>query len=141
MQHIADIHNERAGRDEEAVALWVEAGENATSSSASQEAVRHCNALAGDAASPDLVAFMGFEWTQFGRTPDTHYGHHNVLFRDIEQEQLPARAIGAAGPASDQGEFELRVKMPGRVEGRQVELPAGERAARQRFNFFVTGFA
>lgn len=66
-----------------------------------QEAVRHCNALAGDPDNPDLVAFMGFEWSQFGKTPDTHYGHHNVLFRDIEQEKLPARAIGAAGPASD----------------------------------------
>ena len=66
-----------------------------------QQAVRHCNALAGDADNPDLVAFMGFEWSQFGKTPDTHYGHHNVLFRDIEQDKLPARAIGAAGPASD----------------------------------------
>lgn len=66
-----------------------------------QESVRHCNDLAGDPDNPDLVAFMGFEWSQFGKTPDTHYGHHNVLFRDIEQEKLPARAIGAAGPASD----------------------------------------
>jgi Protein of unknown function (DUF3604) len=66
-----------------------------------QEAVRHCNALAGDVDNPDLVAFLGFEWSQFGKTADTHYGHHNVLFRDIEQEKLPARAIGAGGPASD----------------------------------------
>ncbi len=66
-----------------------------------QDAVRHCNAVSGDPDNPDLVAFMGFEWTQFGRSPDTHYGHHNVLFRDIEQDQLPARPIGAAGPASN----------------------------------------
>ena len=35
------FHNERAGRLDEAVALWTEAGETATSASASQEAVRH----------------------------------------------------------------------------------------------------
>lgn len=65
-----------------------------------QDAVRHCNAVSGDSDNPDLVAFIGFEWTQFGRSPETHYGHHNVLFRDIEQDRLPARPIGAAGPAS-----------------------------------------
>lgn len=66
-----------------------------------QAAVRHCNAISGDADNPDLVAFLGFEWSQYGKTPDTHFGHHNVLFRDIEKENLPARAIGAAGPASN----------------------------------------
>jgi hypothetical protein len=66
-----------------------------------QDAVRHCNAVAGDPDNPDLVAFIGFEWSQFGRTPEDHYGHHNVLFRDIEQDRLPARPIGAAGPASN----------------------------------------
>ncbi|MFT6309731.1 MAG: hypothetical protein ACJAQS_000089 [Porticoccus sp.] len=66
-----------------------------------QEAIRHCNAVSGSAQNPDLVAFIGFEWSQFGKTPETHYGHHNVLFRDIESDALPARPIGAAGPASD----------------------------------------
>ncbi|MFT5481732.1 MAG: hypothetical protein ACI9GW_000377 [Halieaceae bacterium] len=66
-----------------------------------QAAVRHCNAISGDAENPDLVAFLGFEWSQFGKTADSHYGHHNVLFKDIEEEKLPSRAIGAAGLASD----------------------------------------
>jgi hypothetical protein len=44
-----------------------------------QDAVRHCNAVSGDPDNPDLVAFIGFEWSQFGRTPEKHYGHHNVL--------------------------------------------------------------
>ena len=35
------FHSELAGQDEAAVAFWIEAGENATSASASQEAVRH----------------------------------------------------------------------------------------------------
>ena len=66
-----------------------------------QESVRACNALAGDPENPDMVAFVGFEWTQYGETPDEHFGHHNVLFRDIDQKSLPTRPIGAAGPASD----------------------------------------
>ncbi|MFT7288126.1 MAG: hypothetical protein ACI87W_002241, partial [Halieaceae bacterium] len=66
-----------------------------------QAAIRHCNAISGPADNPDLMAFIGFEWSQFGKTPDSHYGHHNVLFRDTGEKELPARAIGAAGPASN----------------------------------------
>ena len=76
-----------------------------------QAAVRQCNAVAGDPDNPDLVAFIGFEWSQFGRSPENHYGHHNVLFRDVDSGQLPARPIGAAGPASDA----LRGSEPGGV--------------------------
>ena len=63
-----------------------------------QASIRQCNAVAGDPANPDLVAFMGFEWSQVGTTPETHWGHKNVIFRDVEEDRLPARPIGAAGP-------------------------------------------
>ncbi|MFT5483806.1 MAG: hypothetical protein ACI9GW_002465 [Halieaceae bacterium] len=66
-----------------------------------QEAIRHCNAVSGNPDNPDLVAFLGFEWSQFGMTADDHFGHHNVLFRDTQQDLLPPRPIGAAGAASD----------------------------------------
>jgi hypothetical protein len=59
------------------------------------ESVRQCNAVAGDPANPDMVTYMGFEWTQAGATPATHFGHKNVIFRDIESGQLPARPIGS----------------------------------------------
>ncbi len=62
-----------------------------------KETVRQCNAVAGDAHSPDLVAFTGFEWTQVGLTPETHYGHKNVIFRDVDEDRLPARPIAAGG--------------------------------------------
>jgi len=61
----------------------------------SKESIRQCNAVAGDAADPDLVAYMGFEWTQVGMTPETHYGHKNVIFRDLADDELPARPIAA----------------------------------------------
>ncbi|MEM9530577.1 MAG: DUF3604 domain-containing protein [Pseudomonadota bacterium] len=59
------------------------------------DSVRQCNAIAGDAANPDLVSFIGFEWTQAGPTPETHYGHKNVIFLDTEPQKLPARPIGS----------------------------------------------
>lgn len=66
-----------------------------------QDAIRRCNAIAGDPDNPDMVAFIGYEWSQFGNTADEHFGHHNVLFRDTDQALLPTRPIGAAGAASN----------------------------------------
>jgi hypothetical protein len=59
------------------------------------ESVRQCNALAGDPANPDLVAFMGWEWTQVGDRPESHYGHRNVIFRGLADSDLPTRPISA----------------------------------------------
>lgn len=62
-----------------------------------KEAVRACNAAAGDSANPDLVTFLGWEWTQMGNTRETHYGHRNVFLRDTAEDQVPARPIAADG--------------------------------------------
>jgi hypothetical protein len=59
------------------------------------DAVRQCNDVAGDPANPDTVAFLGWEWTQVGAVPDEHYGHKNVVLRDLEP--VPARPIAARG--------------------------------------------
>ena len=60
-----------------------------------KESVRQCNARAGDPSDPDLVAFTGFEWTQVGLTPETHYGHKNVIFPGTGEGELPVRPIGS----------------------------------------------
>ncbi len=60
-----------------------------------KESLRHCNAKAGAPRDPDLVGFVGWEWTQVGKTPETHYGHKNVIFRGLDEEELPARPITA----------------------------------------------
>jgi len=57
------------------------------------ESLRECNAVAGDPADPDLVAFVGYEWTQAGSTPETHFGHKNVIFPGLGDAELPARPI------------------------------------------------
>jgi hypothetical protein len=62
-----------------------------------KETLRQCNAVAGDPKNPDVVAFLGWEWTQVGATPETHWGHQNVIFRDLGDDQVPRRPIAATG--------------------------------------------
>ena len=61
-----------------------------------KDSVRECNAV-DDRANPDLIAFTGYEWSQVGLTPETHYGHKNVIFKHTSEEELPARQIAAPG--------------------------------------------
>jgi hypothetical protein len=63
-----------------------------------KEAIRQCNAVAGDPKNPDVVAFLGWEWTQVGRTPKDHYGHKNVIFRDTAEDRVPKRPVSALSP-------------------------------------------
>ena len=65
------------------------------------DSIRQCNAISGNEDNPDLVAFIGWEWTQAGATPETHYGHHNVIFKDYKEGQIPDRPIAAGGALSN----------------------------------------
>lgn len=58
--------------------------------------IRECNAQAGEPSSPDMVSFLGWEWSN-GNKDDvpSHYGHKNVIFRAWEAGQTPARPIAA----------------------------------------------
>ena len=47
----------------------------------------------------DLLAFPGWEWTQMGQSPDNHYGHKNVILRDLDK--VPERPIGAGTTGID----------------------------------------
>ena len=61
-----------------------------------KEAVRQCNALAGDPSDPELVTFLGWEWSHTGRTPADHWGHRNVIFLDTAEDRVPTRPIAAS---------------------------------------------
>ena len=61
------------------------------------ESIRQCNAVAGDAADPDVVAYLGWEWTQVGATPADHYGHKNVVLRGLDDDQVTTRPIASRG--------------------------------------------
>ncbi|MGB5811166.1 MAG: DUF3604 domain-containing protein [Polyangiales bacterium] len=65
----------------------------------SKEMIQNCNAVPNEASDADLVAFLGFEWTQIGLTPEEHYGHKNIFFKNTGENQLPTRPIAAPGLA------------------------------------------
>ncbi len=59
------------------------------------DSIRACNDVSGAGANPDTVAYLGWEWTQVGTTPDDHYGHKNVVLRDLADGAIPTRPIGS----------------------------------------------
>ncbi|MGH0030410.1 MAG: DUF3604 domain-containing protein, partial [Myxococcota bacterium] len=46
---------------------------------------------------PDVIAFLGWEWTQIGRTAADHWGHKNVILRDTAEDAVPTRPIHSGG--------------------------------------------
>jgi len=67
----------------------------------SRESVRACDERGGDPASPDMVSFLGWEWTQIGSTPENHYGHKNVILREVATGTVPARPIAYEAPLEE----------------------------------------
>jgi hypothetical protein len=62
------------------------------------ESIRQCNAVAGGGGAPDMVTYLGWEWTQVGSRPENHYGHKNVILRDLEDDRIPTRPITSGPP-------------------------------------------
>ncbi len=62
------------------------------------DAIRQCNDIAGSDSNPDLVTYLGWEWTQVGMTPDDHWGHKNVIIRGLDDVEIPTRPIAAGLP-------------------------------------------
>ncbi len=71
------------------------------------DSIRQCNEVAGDPASPDMVSYLGWEWTQVGTTPAEHYGHKNVVLQHLDDARIPARPISALGGIEGGGPPEL----------------------------------
>ena len=92
-----------------------------------RESIRQCNAVAGDPHNPDLVAFLGWEWTQVGTTPADHYGHKNVIFRDTDDDHVPRRPISAL---NRQLIGAMRVMAP---LWQRIQFPLHDWANRQRY--------
>jgi hypothetical protein len=67
-----------------------------------KRSIRDCNTRANDPRNPDLVAFVGWEWTQTAPTPKDHYGHKNVIFPGLGEEELPVRPISSIAVSSYQ---------------------------------------
>jgi hypothetical protein len=64
------------------------------------DAVRHCNAVgAGRDGEGDLVSYLGWEWSHMGTTAENHFGHRNVILRDLTDDSIPTRPIASDSPA------------------------------------------
>lgn len=98
----------------------------------SVEAIRQCNAVSGDPHNPDLVAFVGWEWTQIGFTAKDHYGHHNVFFRDIDPDKIPSRPIAAAGETTNAARGPI-----GRINPRIKNADPENQSYYEAFNTYV----
>lgn len=62
-----------------------------------KDSIDQCNAVA-DSENPDVMAFLGYEWTQATASDaDKHYGHKNVIFRPTDEGATPDRPIFASG--------------------------------------------
>jgi hypothetical protein len=90
--------------------------------------VRACNARAGDPADPDLVSFAGWEWTQRGATPETHFGHRNVILLGQNDDEVPLRPItalpqGTAARARGIGALEAIASLRPLGLGAYADLP------------------
>ncbi|HCN24266.1 MAG TPA: hypothetical protein DIS65_02700, partial [Candidatus Marinimicrobia bacterium] len=66
-----------------------------------KEIIRKCNELNIDKNNPDCVAFLGFEWTQVGPNRGSHWGHHNVILKEEQDDMVPARAIASQSLTRD----------------------------------------
>ena len=59
--------------------------------------IRECNAMSGPQGNPDMVSFLGWEWSNGNRDDvPSHYGHKNVIFRTWEEGAAPTRPIASA---------------------------------------------
>jgi hypothetical protein len=94
-----------------------------------RESVRACNAAASDPANPDLVTFLGWEWTQVGTSAASHYGHKNVVLRETADDRVPRRAIAA--PREEFGKIPIG-------PAQRVLMPLADWENRQRYWDFFT---
>ncbi len=57
-------------------------------------AIEACNAVTNESR-PDLVSFLGWEWSQRSGNVTSHYGHKNVILREYKVDEVPTRPIAA----------------------------------------------
>ena len=64
------------------------------------ETIRQCNAVSPDQSNPDMVSYLGWEWTQVGFKREVHYGHKNVILADLDDSDIPDRPIASRTSAT-----------------------------------------
>ena len=57
--------------------------------------IQQCNIISQNVDDSDVVAFIGWEWTQRSINPETHYGHKNIVLKSLDPSSIPKRPIAA----------------------------------------------
>ena len=55
--------------------------------------IQNCAKISSDLDEPDVVPFLGWEWTQMGDKKENHYGHKNIIIKGIQEGEVPYRPI------------------------------------------------
>lgn len=64
-----------------------------------KDSIRQCNAISEANGTPDTIAFLGYEWSQMNQfEKEKHYGHKNVIYKGLSEEEVPPRVISAISP-------------------------------------------
>jgi hypothetical protein len=72
-----------------------------------KESIRECNARAGDPLNPDMVSFLGWEWSHIRPSAEEHYGHKNVILYGTEEDEVPTRVISSVDPEAPPPNIEI----------------------------------
>ena len=66
------------------------------------EAIRACNdQFKGYDHQPEMVSFLGWEWTHNSDVPEDDYGHRNVVLKHTCDDLIPARPLSAPSGFAD----------------------------------------
>ncbi|MBW2313831.1 MAG: DUF3604 domain-containing protein [Deltaproteobacteria bacterium] len=72
-----------------------------------KESIRECNDRAGDPLNPDMVSFLGWEWSHIRPTAEEHFGHKNVIVYETDEDKVPKRVISSLDPEKPRPDIEI----------------------------------
>ena len=59
------------------------------------ESLQSCSRISKTNDQEEIVPFLGWEWTQEGGFGQPHYGHKNIILKDLDEDKIPARPIAS----------------------------------------------
>ena len=67
----------------------------------SLKSIQQCSNVSNQDDDLNIIPFLGWEWTQTSIKRNEHYGHKNIIIKNIVEEKVPPRPI-----AADSGQFD-----------------------------------
>ena len=61
----------------------------------STKSLQQCSEISTNSGAEGVVPFLGWEWTQTSLDRSNHFGHKNIILKDLQTERIPARPISS----------------------------------------------